>query len=67
MRGIYATMILTLVLMTLAQCQQTSNSWTISGIDLYDSGKYYKAINKGLDLYNQGKYNEAINAYDEAI
>lgn len=67
MRWAYAFFILMLVLMASTQCQQTANSWTISGFDLYNSDAYYKAINRGLELYNQGKYDEAINAYDDAI
>jgi hypothetical protein len=67
MRGIYTVFILMLVLMASAQCQQTANTWTISGFDLDNSAKYNKALNAALDFYNQCKYDEAINAYDAAI
>ncbi|MDD4653447.1 MAG: tetratricopeptide repeat protein [Methanothrix sp.] len=67
MRGICTVFILMLVLMTSTQCQQTANTWTISGFDLDNSAKYNKALNTALDFYNQRKYEEAINAYDAAI
>ena len=67
MKGIYAVFIILLVLTTSARCQQTADTWTISGFDLDNSAKYNKALNTGLDFYNQGKYDEAVNAYDEAI
>jgi Flp pilus assembly protein TadD len=67
MKGIYAVFFILLVLATSAQCQQTANTWTISGFDIDNSAKYNKALNTGLDFYNQGKYDEAINAYDAAI
>ena len=67
MKGIYPVFVILLVLMTSAHCQQTANTWTISGFDLDHSAKYNKALNTGLDFYNQGKYDEAINAYDAAI
>jgi hypothetical protein len=66
MRGTYTILVLMLVL-TSAQCQQTANTWTISGFDLDNSAKYNKALNTALDFYNQCKYDEAINAYDAAI
>ena len=66
MRGIYAVFILMLALAP-AQCQQTANTWTISGFDLDNSAEYNKALNTALDFYNQCKYDEAINAYDAAI
>jgi len=67
MRGIYAVFIILLLLMTSAQCQQTANTWTISGFDLENSAKYNKALNTGLDLYYQSKFDEAVKAYDNAI
>lgn len=51
MRSIHAVILLLLVLMTSAQCQETAEN----------------LVNKGLDLNKQGKYDEAIKAYDEAI
>jgi hypothetical protein len=67
MKGIYVFFIILLVLMISARCQQTANTWTMSGFDLDNSAKYNKALNTGLDFYNQGKYDEAINAYDAVI
>ncbi len=67
MRGICTVFILMLVLMTSARCQQTANTWTISGFDLDNSAEYNKALNTALDFYNQRKYEEAIHAYDAAI
>lgn len=51
MRLIFAGLILLLVLITSAQCQQTAENW----------------FDKGLALYGQGKYEESIRAYDEVI
>jgi Flp pilus assembly protein TadD len=51
MRLIYAAFVLMLLLMTSAQCQQTSEDW----------------LHKGIALDHQGKYDEAIKALDEAI
>ena len=51
MRLTCAALILLLVLMTSAQCQQTAEDW----------------FNKGLALGEQGKYDEAMEAFDEAI
>ncbi len=46
----FAVLIL-LLLITPAQCQQTAKDW----------------FNNGGSLNDQGKYNEAIKAFDEAI
>lgn len=67
MRGIVGGVVLLLAMIALAHCQQTTNSWTISGFDLDNSDRYNKAINSGLNYYYQGKYIEAIDAYDQAI
>ena len=47
----FAVLILLLILMTPASCQQTAEDW----------------FNNGSSLIDQGKYNEAIKAFDEAI
>jgi tetratricopeptide (TPR) repeat protein len=51
MRFIYAVLVLLLVLVTSAQCQQTAEDWTA----------------KGDALFGQGKQDEAIEAYDEIL
>lgn len=61
------SVVLLLAMAALSHCQQTTNSWTISGFDLENSDRYNKAINSGLNYYYQGKYDEAIDAYDQAI
>ena len=47
----FAVLILLLILMTSASCQQTAEDW----------------FNKGDSLLNLGKYNESIDAYNKAI
>jgi tetratricopeptide (TPR) repeat protein len=51
MRSIYAVLILLLMLIASAHCQQTAEEW----------------FTKGNALNSQGKYDIAIKAYDEAI
>lgn len=67
MRWSFGGVVLLLAMIAMAPCQQTTDSWTISGFDLENSDRYNKAINSGLNYYYQGKYDEAIDAYDQAI
>jgi tetratricopeptide (TPR) repeat protein len=58
MRLIYAVLVLLVVLMTFAQCQQTAKDRLAKGGALFDQGKHDEAI-KAFD--------EAIEAYDETL